>query len=1015
MNSNLSLDKFSFLINTSINHDICIYHKEIYESYCITCSKNICKNCIYHFNHDLINLKEIQPKKEEIDLLKITIKKFEEDYNKFIIEIFSWKKILDEMIISFQNQIKEIQRINNDINFCLNNYNYMNINSIIKFRIIYDKIIEPKNNVNNKKILNYIYPNYNKNLEDLFDNEIKIGLFEYNEYNKIKLCLEQIMNKQNNIYNTFLFNSNNIIKILWENSKNNKNNSLLLENNNIIYLNKKKSIIKKYIDLSEYNKIIKSKNKCVINKSREKENINLNKTQTSFNPKNIGNIFLDQNYLNTYNNNSIYCKKRNNSYNNISWSKNQKNISFNINEFNTNLNINKINLFLKKEKTPNNTNNNKIIFDKFIPEIKLENRNKKNKTFIHKKFEPINLKQFFNNNLIPKTPKYSSKSEKNKITEKSGYINNTSDNKLSSTYQDSETIKQKLNFDLSYNEIIKNNEMALLLNNEGEIPNKLSPDKIKYNNNNPDIQIPQLTKTFKYSLDPNQPLYIGLEIGNLNCKLGIINLSQNTNNIFSIPFIVSFNEEKNEIKIGQDSLNYLLINSPKNKNVFNIMTFFGKNFDEVNYNKELYPYEIFSNENKPFIRINFNNKEKIFNFEDLFTIYMKKLFENFFTKIELIDNNNDKAIQLLLTIAIPDNLSYFQRKIIERIFQSQIFPSNKNKLYNGSKVILENIKIINASSLIHLCYKSNDNDDSINKNILGIISEGENINISLSCYYKDKINNEVKDIYEIKNAIDLKKGENYFINDFIEQRIKLKEKVNEYDINDLRNVCYEFILSRNENKNYQDKELLNEFIQMLDRIYVEIISSIENLLEKEKLELTNITKIFIQGQILNTKPFINLISHKFKENTYIELISNHDNNIINGALNLTNNFCVLKNISPISFGIDSLGDMKFLIEKGDKMPFVNNKFIKIKNIKENKYLEIKIYEGENKEINKNRLISCININKKKFKNEIICDDYIELLIQFELEEYCNLRVFMLDPKTTKKRFECLINIDIIKG
>ena len=232
MNSNLSLDKFSFLINTSTTPDICIYHKEIYESYCKTCSKNICKYCIYHFNHDLINLQEIQPKKEEIDLLKITIKKFEEDYNKFLTEIFSWKKILDEMIISFQNQIKEIQRIKNDINFCLNNYNYANINSFIKFRIIFDKIIEPKNNVNNKKILNYIYPNYNKNLEDLFDNEIKIGLFEYNKYNKIKLCLEQIINKQNNIYNTFLFNSNNIIRILWENYKNNKNNSLLLENNN---------------------------------------------------------------------------------------------------------------------------------------------------------------------------------------------------------------------------------------------------------------------------------------------------------------------------------------------------------------------------------------------------------------------------------------------------------------------------------------------------------------------------------------------------------------------------------------------------------------------------------------------------------------------------------------------------------------------------------------------------------------------------------------------------------------
>ena len=130
---------------------------------------------------------------------------------------------------------------------------------------------------------------------------------------------------------------------------------------------------------------------------------------------------------------------------------------------------------------------------------------------------------------------------------------------------------------------------------------------------------------------------------------------------------------------------------------------------------------------------------------------------------------------------------------------------------------------------------------------------------------------------------------------------------------------------------------------------------------------------------------------------------------------MSNIFCILKNISPISFGVESLDNIEFIIKKGDKIPFVNCKFIKIKNVKEDKYLEVKIYEGENKDINKNRIISCININKKSFKNEIICDDYIELLIQFELEQYCNLRVFILDPKTTKKRFECLINIDIIKG
>ena len=57
---------------------------------------------------------------------------------------------------------------------------------------------------------------------------------------------------------------------------------------------------------------------------------------------------------------------------------------------------------------------------------------------------------------------------------------------------------------------------------------------------------------------------------------------------------------------------------------------------------------------------------------------------------------------------------------------------------------------------------------------------------------------------------------------------------------------------------------------------------------------------------------------------------------------------ILKNISPISFGIESLNNIEFIIiKRGDKIPFVNSKYIKIKNIKENKYLEVKIYEGEN--------------------------------------------------------------------
>ena len=1007
MNSNFSFDKLNFLKNASIPN-FCSYHNEIYESYCKSCSQNICKNCKKsHFNHDLIFFKEIQPKKEEIELLKKAIKKYEEVFNEFLSEIFSWKKLLDKMIISFQNQIKENQRINNN------------------------------------KLMNYINNNNNKNLKESFHDINNMGLFEYNNYNKIKLYLAQIKNNQNNPNNNFLFNSHHIIEILWENYLANKKNNESFDNNSLTYKNKNKKIIEKYIDFSLYKKTDKTKNIFDINKRNENQNINLNKTQPSFRPK-TGNIFLDQIYLkhlnnSNYNIHSIYYKKRSYSNNKISWKdKKMKNISFNVNEFNTNFNINKLNLILKNEKMPNLKKN--ITFNKYTPEIKVQNKNKNNRTFIHKKFEPINLKKFIKNNIEPKTPKYSSKSKKNILNEINCYLNSTSGNKFNSTYNDSENIKQQINFDLSSNETNKNTDITLLLNNE--LDQEGASNKIKYNNsinnnNINDIIIPKIINTFKYSLNQNQPLYIGLEIGNLYCKIGIINQNQDDKNIFSFPFMISFNEEKNEIKIGQESFNYLFNNSSKNTTIFDLMKFFGKNSDEIMYKKEIYPYKIYSKENRPCIKINFNNKEKIFNFEDLFTIYMEKIFEKFFTKIDFVDNNNNnKTLKINLSISIPDNLSYFQRKIIEKIFQTQIFPSfiaNKNlkksnnnnykkKLYNGYQIILKDIKIANESSLIHLCYKSNNNEDKINKNILAIIEDGENIHISLSRYYKDKINNELKDIYEIKNVIDINKGSINFISDFIEQRIKKEKEKENNIINDdyiykLRKIYYEFILDINED-DYHNEDL-NEFLESMNDIYIEIISSIKTLIQKEKLNLNNINNIILNGKILKTKSFINLLSLLFKDNKEIQLqltqISSYNNNIINGTLKYSFSYCILKNISPISFGVDSFGKMEFIIKKGNKIPLFKNKLIKIKNIEEKKYLQIKVYEGENKEINKNRIISCINISKKNFKNEKICYDYIELLLQFELDEYYNLKVFVLDPKTTKKRFECLININIIKG
>ena len=117
----------------------------------------------------------------------------------------------------------------------------------------------------------------------------------------------------------------------------------------------------------------------------------------------------------------------------------------------------------------------------------------------------------------------------------------------------------------------------------------------------------------------------------------------------------------------------------------------------------------------------------------------------------------------------------------------------------------------------------------------------------------------------------------------------------------------------------------------------------------------------------------------------------------------------------MSFGVETInGMMEFVVEKGTNLPVEKNKYIKIRNDGE-KCLEIKIYEGEDDKVCNNKLISSANIDKRNFKFEKAGNNYIEILLQFVISSDLNLCVYVLDIKTMKKRFECLINIDLIKS
>ena len=76
----------------------------------------------------------------------------------------------------------------------------------------------------------------------------------------------------------------------------------------------------------------------------------------------------------------------------------------------------------------------------------------------------------------------------------------------------------------------------------------------------------------------------------------------------------------------------------------------------------------------------------------IYLVYI--LFELLFNKIKIkntSDNNN--LIKINIVVSVPNHFNYFQRKVVEKIFQTQLFPKIK-KIIIYQIIILNIIKII---------------------------------------------------------------------------------------------------------------------------------------------------------------------------------------------------------------------------------------------------------------------------------------------------------------------------------
>ena len=935
-------------------------------------------------------------------------------------------------------------------------------------RIIDSKVNEFKNILNRTKI-----PEFNlgsKNKSDKSDKLNKtFNLGEKKNYNITDFT--KYLNKMGllNMNENDLHNMNSSQDLLNKSSYSIKSTKYVQNRNNSYnFTDKKYNNNLLEIKSNLYDSIKKE------NKENKVDNENIKKIQNFNNGLYTNKNIQTKTYVHKKFNNNINKINDKNKKNNII--KFQKKIII-INKSNKKNNIQQIKIREDNKENQKNIENKHINFENNIynnnNEIKDNNKNILEQKIIRTKEENENLLNNDNDDDKKEEKLYSSpirpellknaiiSDAKKKIVNDYDNDNeesniNTTDKKdlLNIIYSPSNNIKQSTN---------KKNDMNK--NKNSDYKTYKITNSINLNLNPPNII--KTHKNIPFFVDPEKEICIGLELGNSECKIGIVN--QNTGEIqlvcfdenkYSIPTLISFGQNKKEIKIGHKA-DEDIYNNPS-QTIFNIIKFFGQKYNDIKGKNDLWPFKVYftnDEENRPYLKINFGpQKDKIFYFENILSIFLQKMFEFVFNKVKLENNSNyntkekikgednedlNKNIIILNTIlvlTIPNYFSYYQRQLIEKIIKTEIFPeinniNNENiKIYGKYKINLLGIKIENASSIASVCLNSNydlNNPINKNKNILILNLDGGSANVSIT---SSKNENE-KQIYEVKAINSLAKGGTDLFDDFMYEILKKFEDKIKKDILDsplalvkLRKLCEKIRLNLIQKENYtfnivEIMENYDSFIEVYRQdyenasfnLYNNIKLLIYDTLNDAKLKEKDINDIIFIGELCREKRLEQIIEQLFRQDNrlYEELIySNYMDNekdfyIVGGAayhaLNYINsNKYYFNDISAFSIGVQTYtGVLSYIITKGEKIPIKNQKVIKLDN--EN---ELKIYEKYDEENKNIKLIETIEINNDNFENEnYIKYGYREVKIEYEINEDHQLFISLFNGDKIEKKIK----------
>jgi molecular chaperone DnaK (HSP70) len=130
---------------------------------------------------------------------------------------------------------------------------------------------------------------------------------------------------------------------------------------------------------------------------------------------------------------------------------------------------------------------------------------------------------------------------------------------------------------------------------------------------------------------------IGIDLGTKFLRVGVweddsVTIISNEKGSLYTPSYISFTED--EILIGEDAKNQIY-NNPSNT-IYDIKRLLGRKFDDIEVLNEikLLPYKIINKENKPYIQVQYKEKNEFSTEEitSLILLYLKKQAENYLKK-----------------------------------------------------------------------------------------------------------------------------------------------------------------------------------------------------------------------------------------------------------------------------------------------------------------------------------------------------------------------------------------------